>query len=146
MIFNEDTKQWELTIEEVKENFDIPFKDDGVLLKRMKKNSRRVYRYIYRMINSQNIAVVEHLINETDNGKRFIYDCLISQMEADLETGFNSLAEQPQIDLKTGRVIKSKDMMEDALISVETKLVIENSKLYFDGINIMSAVPFRRFN
>lgn len=145
MIFNEDTKQWELTIEEVKDNFDIPFKDDGVLSKRIKKNSRRVYRYIYRMINSLNIEIVEHLINETNNGKRFIYDCLISQMEADLSTGFNSLAEQPQIDLKTGRVIKSKDMMEDALISVETKLVIENSKLYFDGINIMSAIPFRRF-
>lgn len=144
MIFNEDRKRYELTIEEVKENFEIPFKDDGVLQKRIIKNSKRIYSYIYRMCNSHNISTVEHLLNETENGKRFLFDALLSQMEADLETGFNSLANQPQIDLKTGRVIQEEDMIKNGLISIETKLIIENNAKYFDGLNILSAIPFTR--
>jgi hypothetical protein len=144
MIFNEDRKRYELTIEEVKANFEIPFNDDGVLEKRIIKNSKRVYSYIYRMCNSRNIATVEHLLNETDNGKRFLFDVLLSQMEADLETGFNSTANQPQIDLKTGRVIQEEDMIKNGLISIETKLIIESSPRYFDGLNILSAIPFAR--
>lgn len=142
MVFDEISFEYKLTIQEAKENFDITFSNDGILKRRIEKNSNRVYNYIYRMVNSLNLKKVEILLNETEEGRRFIHDVLLSQIEADLATGFNTLADQPQIDLKTGRVIQDQEIIKNGLVSVSTKMIIENSQRYFKGINIMSAVPF----
>lgn len=140
LTFDENRNQYILTIETVKENFDIPYSNDGVLERRIIKNSNRVYNYIYRMSNSFNHRVITKLLNETQEGRVFLYDVLMSQIEADLATGFNSLADQPLIDLKTGRTIQSDEIITNGLISVSTKLIIESSPKYFKGINILSAM------
>ena len=61
MVFNTKTKKYELTIQEVKANFEIPFTDDGVLEARIKKNSRAVYGYIYAMGAPCNKRLVDYM-------------------------------------------------------------------------------------
>ena len=129
MVFNTKTKKYELTIQEVKANFEIPFTDDGVLEARIKKNSRAVYGYIYAMGAPCNKRLVDYILHHTEEGRQYIYDALISQIEADLTSGFNSLIDQPRIDLKTGRVISEEDMVL-SFVSVPTRQILENSEAY----------------
>lgn len=133
--YDEKTHRYELTIDEVKNNFTISFADDNVLLQRIKKNSRAVYSYIYAVGNPINRKLVEKLLNNTEEGRNFIYDALFSQIEADLTTGFNSLVDQPRINLKTGAVIPEEEFVL-SLVSVPTRMILENSE-YYVGLNVL---------
>jgi hypothetical protein len=135
MVFNEKTKQYELTLEEVKDNFEVPYKDDGVLEQRIKKNSRAVYTYIRSVRNPSNAKLVDWYLTYTKEGRQYIYDALMSQIEADLSTGFNSLVDQPRINLKTGHVI-SEEEFALSIVSVPTRQILEDSESYV-GLNLL---------
>ena len=135
LVYDEKTHRYELTIEEIKNNFTITYNDDAVLTQRIKKNSRAVYHYIYAVGNTANRKIVEKLINNTEEGRQYIYDALFSQIEADLTTGFNSLVDQPRINLKTGSVIPEGEFVE-SLVSTPTKMILENSE-YYVGLNVL---------
>lgn len=140
LIFNEKTKQYELTLQVVKNSFDVDFNDDGVLQRRISKNSRNIYNYIYSHSYSGNRKLTEFFINETIDGRNFIFDALMSQMEADIESGYNSLVDQPTIDFKSGSVINRNEVIKNQ-VSVATENILLNSMGYF-GFNVVYAAPY----
>lgn len=138
--FNEKTQKYELTIETIKNNFDVYFNDDGVLTKRIRKNSRLIYNYIFSHSYSGNKRVILHFLHFTDKGREFLYDALLSQMEADLESGYNTLIDQPAIDFKNGSVINRNEIVRNQ-VSVATEQILLSSMGYF-GFNLLYSAPF----
>ena len=138
--FNEKTQQYELTLEVVKNNFENVFNNDGILQSRISKNSRNVYNYIYSHSYSGNRKITQFFLNETLEGRDFIFDALFSQMEADIESGYNSMLDQPTIDFKSGSVINRNEVIKNQ-VSVSTENILLNSMGYF-GFNVVYAAPY----
>ena len=117
------------------------YADDNVLDKRIKKNSRKIYNYIKYHSYSGNSYFVDVLLNKTEEGRRFLKDILLEQMEADNETGFNDLSSQPAVNVANGNII-DRDELRRNQISVDTEQIIERNTDYF-GFNIclMSRFP-----
>lgn len=135
LIYDTKTKRYLLAIAGVKNEHTITFQDDGILEKRIKLNSQLIYSYIYAFGFSGNRKVVEWLINNTEEGRSFIYDALNAQMESDLATGLNSLSFQPTVNPKTGQVMPLDSVIK-GLISPMSMLVINDSVGYL-GINLL---------
>mgnify|MGYP003329535214 CR=1 FL=1 len=133
--FNEETGRYELTIEAINSNFGNSFKDSGVLQKRITKNSRRVYNYLFSRAFSSNNQIVNFFINRTENGRKFIKDMLFAQMEADLETGYNDIGITPTINLSNGQVI-DRAVLRTNLVCVDAEEIADNNHTYF-GFNLL---------
>ena len=142
--WNEKDGMYYLTINYVKNNMDDTALNDGILTKRIKKNSRIIYRYIQGKTNSRNYDLVKYVLNNTENGRKFLLDVLTPQMEADLETGYNDIGLQNPIDFDTGRVIPRAKIMENRLC-FETETIIAKSVSYF-GFNILYQMPYTFLN
>lgn len=138
--WNETTNQYELTPEFVKANFDVNYSDDATLEKRIKKNSRKIYNFIRYRAYSGNFTYIKILLNRTVEGREFLKNVLLEQLEADNETGFNDLSSQPAIDMASGREL-SRDSLYENQISVDTEQLIEANSEYF-GFNIMVRYSF----
>ena len=63
LAWNENTQQYELTLEYCKDIFESNYVDDEVYQKRIRKNSRKIYRYIQNHVHSYNLPLVTRLIN-----------------------------------------------------------------------------------
>lgn len=138
--WNEDTQRYELTLQFVKSELDVNFANDGVTEKRIKKNSRKIYNFIKYRTHSANTPYIDILLNRTEEGRRFLKDVLLEQLEADNETAFNDLSSQPAIDIASGREI-SRDSLQENQISVDTEQIIDRSAEYF-GFNIVLQCPY----
>lgn len=138
--WDEESKQYILTIEYFKDNFDDNFVDDGVLVKRLKKNSRKIYRFIRNRVNSRNLQLVENLLATTEQGRQFMLEILSTQMEADAETGFNDLSSTPAVNLSNGQVIDRNEFYKNQ-VSVDAEQVFDDSDSYF-GFRIGYQAPF----
>lgn len=143
MTFDSDVERYVLTLSHVKQELEIPFRDDGVTERRLKKNSRIVYQYIYSHSFSANSKIIKYLINNTASGKRFIYDLLFTQFEADCESGYNDIGIQPYIDAKSKQAIEH-DKIEENMLSAQTLQIIESCSTYFNGLNIMCKCAYPR--
>lgn len=132
MLYNEETKQYELSIAWVKSEFGNPFADDGVLQKRIMRNTRKVYNYIFSCSNSANRKIITAIISHTEEYREFIYDALFSQIEADLASGYNDQ------DLYVPKDLNERYLQYVNEVSIMTKNIIDNSKGY-GGINLISA-------
>ena len=145
LTFNEGTQRYELTIQYVKENFDPHFRDDETLLKRISKTSRKVYEFIYSRGNSHNKEVITFLLNETENGRKFLIEVLSAQMESDILTGANDIGLTPAINFQTGRVIDRNEIKKN-LLCVDAEEIIQASAGVF-GISIiyMGVFPYGYF-
>lgn len=130
-------EKYELTTEYVKEQLDIHFSDDETLVRRIKKNTRKVYRVIFARINTYNRKVVEYVLNNTEQGRRWLFDLLFTQFEADNETGFNDLSEQPAINFQNGQVVDRKELYRNQL-SVDAEQILVDVANYC-GINLLFA-------
>ena len=133
-----------LSIEYVKNYMDNTMSDDNALTRRIKKNSRVIYRYIQGKTNSKNYPFVLFVLNHTENGRKFLLDVLTPQMEADLESGYNDIDVQSPIDFETGKVIDRRKIMENRLC-YETETIIAKSATYF-GFNILYQMPYTFLN
>lgn len=138
--WNEQTQQYELTIEYCKANFDSHFADDEVLKKRIKKNTRNVYRFIKYRTFSSNRPVVEKVLNYTEEGRKFILEMLSVQMEADNETGYNDLTGTPAINLSNGQVLDRNELYKNQLC-VDAEEIFDSSDSWF-GFRIGYQAPF----
>ena len=138
--WNDATKKYELTIQFAKSELDIHFADDGVLEKRIKKNSRKIYNYIKYRSHSGNSHFIDTLLNKTEQGRQFLKDVLLEQLEADNETAFNDLSSQPAINVGTGQEI-SRESLQANQISVDTEQIIDRNADYF-GFNICVMTRF----
>lgn len=128
--WDEKTQQYSLTLEYCKNEFENTFADDGVLQKRIKKNTRKIYRYIYSHINSYNKPVVDGVLSKTQEGRDFILEMLSIQMEADIETGFNDLSNTPAINLSNNQVLDRNELIRNQ-ICVDAEQVFDSSDRYF---------------
>lgn len=133
LVFRDD--RYELALEEVKRLFPETMRDDGVLARRIKKNSRIVYNYLTTHCYTANQQVVLWLVNKTKEGRKFIYAVLMEQMEADMASGYNDLIMQMPINMTSGAVIPREELKRNQ-ITVATEQLIEANTGYF-GFNIM---------
>ena len=138
--WDEKTNRYELTIEYVKDNLEVNFADDDVLSKRIKKNSRKIYNYLKYHSCTTNSMYLDVLLNKTEEGREFLKDVLLEQLEADNETGFNDLSSQPAVNTATGQVIE-RDELQRNQISVDTEQIIERCADYF-GFNALMMMPY----
>ena len=135
LAYNTDTAQYELTLNYVKGLFGNNFVDDGVLEKRIKKNSRKIYNVIHARINNLNRVAVNFLLSKTQEGRNYIKDILVEQMEADIESGFNDLSSTPAINVSNGQTI-DRNLLVQNQISVDAEQILLSSPQYF-GFNIL---------
>lgn len=135
LVFNQETGRYELTFEFVKKTFEINFKDDDTLKKRITKNSRKIYNLILYRCYTANKPVVDMALNRTENGRKFLFDVLLEQFEADNETGFNDLSSTPAINYTNGSVI-DRNLQYANQISVDAEQIIDRNAEYF-GFNIL---------
>lgn len=135
------TNRYELTMSITKTLIGNPFKDDAVLQQRIKKNSLVVYNYIYSRGNSHNKKYTEFILNNTKQGRLFIYKCLESQIMADALSGYNDLGDQNLIDLNKGQVVDRNKIIESQ-VSVNTQLLIENSQADLCGYNVLCLIAY----
>ena len=138
MLYNEETQQYELQLSWVKNLFDNPFRDDGVLEQRIKKNTRKILNYIYSHSFGGNRKTINALILKTEEYRTWFYDALISQMESDIASGFNDN------DLYVAKSMSEREMQYINQVSVSTENILESSKGY-GGINILSMSIFPAF-
>lgn len=141
LTFNEKTKRYELTIEFCKANYDSTFRDDGVLERRIKKNTRTVYNFIWDRVASYNKNVVDYLLNNTQEGRDFILELLSTQMEADIESGYNDTGNLTPINASNGQIIDRGEIKRN-VVSVDTEAVFDRSDSYFGlRINYQGPLP-----
>jgi hypothetical protein len=131
-----------LTLAEFHENFDNVFKDEDTTKKRLLANSRLIYNYIRENCYSKNRKLVKFLLNNTKEGRKFIYDVLIEQMSADVDSGYNDLSKQPAVNLANGQILP-RDELKRNQIAITTEQIIDSSNDYF-GFNIMYQGVFPR--
>ena len=129
-----------LTIEYAKSMFGNNFHDDEILLKRLRKNSRKIYNFIKYRAYSGNAEVVDFLLNRTREGRQFLLDALTEQMEADSESGFNDLSSTPAVNVSNGQVMDREQLYANQ-ISVDAEQIILNSHRYF-GVSIITRTKF----
>ena len=143
MKFDQGLNMYVLRMSEVKEKLEDTVQDDGKLTKRITKNSRAVYNYIHAMGHSANRPFVDFLINRTEEGRKLIYEALLTQMEADLENGYNSILNEPRIDLRSNQVI-DEGAFVSSQITIATRQVLESAPGTL-GINILcqSQYPYQ---
>ena len=135
MRFDQSLNMYVLKMAEVKEKLEDTIQDDGKLAKRITKNSRTVYNYIHAVGHSANRPFVDFLINRTEEGRKLIYEALLTQMEADLENGYNSILNEPRIDLRANQVI-DEGAFVSSQITIATRQILEGAPGTL-GINIL---------
>lgn len=138
MIWDEDTQQYQLKLSYCKSEFDVAFLNDDnqdtLLQKRIKKNSRVVYRFITSRVNSYNRNLALKLLNRTEEGRQLIFNMLNAQMESDIDSGYNDLTGSTAVNLSNGQIIPREELDRNA-VSVATEEEWDNNQVYF-GINL----------
>lgn len=135
MLYNEETKQYELQPSWVKANFGNPFNDDNTLSVRIKRNTRRVYNYIFSHGYSGNRRAIFAIINHTEEYRNYIFDALSSQIEADLASGYNDQ------DLYVAKTMDERNLQLMNQVSAQTETILKSSMGY-GGINLLFAAAF----
>lgn len=138
MIWDEDTQQYQLKLDYCKEEFDVAYinddNEDTLLKKRIKKNSRVVYRFITSRVNSYNRDFAFKLLNRTAEGRQLIFNMLYAQMESDIDSGYNDLTGSTAVNLSNGQIIPREELNRNT-VSVATEEEWDNNQAYF-GINL----------
>lgn len=134
LIWNETTNQYELAFQFCKDEFDDNFRDDEILKKRIKKNTRIIYRFITNRMNSYNRLLGLRIINRTEEGRNFIFEMLRTQFESDVDSGYNDLTNAPAVNLANGQVLPREEILRNE-VSVATEQVWDSNQAYF-GINL----------
>lgn len=135
MLYNEETLQYELKPSWVKANYGNPFNDDNTLSVRIKRNTRKVYNYIFSHGFSGNRKAILAIINHTEEYRNYIFDALSSQIESDLASGYNDQ------DLYVAKSLDERNMQLINQVSAETETILKSSNGY-GGINLLFAAAF----
>ena len=134
LVWNADRGEYELNFEYCKREFDQTFQDDDTLKRRIKKNSRTVYRFIDNRVNQYNRPIVVALLSRTEEGRKFIFELLSTQFESDVDSGYNDLTGISAVNVANGQIIPREEIQRNT-VSVATEQVWDNSQAYL-GINI----------
>ena len=132
--YDEFQNRYYLTREYCKEHFEFTLKNDQVLDREIERNTDNVYDFIFSRVNTQNMSVVEYLLSNTEQGRAFILKLLSYQMEANLESGFNSTGKVPLVNPSNGQILPREEVARNQ-VSVEVERLLYNSNQYL-GVNI----------
>ena len=132
--------QYLLKIEYVKDQIDVNYGDDEILKKRIRENSRLIYRFIKNRVHSYNRKLVNNVLENTEEGREFIKELLLTQLEADNETGYNDLSKTPAINIASNQVIDRNELYRNQ-VCVDVEQIFDDSDSYF-GFRIGYQSPF----
>lgn len=122
--------QYVLTKSFIKKNFDVAYKDDGVLDRRRRKNSNVVYAVLMTRVAQVNVPLAKWVLANTEEGKAFMRDILAEQMEADLFYGYNDLGQTSAINVANGQIIPREEITKN-LLCPSAEMMLENATNYF---------------
>jgi len=134
--FDKTVGLYVLTKNYAKANFEITYRDDSVLGRRLKKISRAIHYYILWKTIPENKQVVDFFLHKTKEGVMFLKEVMTSALEADLESGYYSLSQQAPIEQGIDR-----EMQRINRVDVQTEDIICNSESYL-GFNLFVQFPF----
>ena len=134
LVFDKMTNQYRLTVEFCKAEFEDSFQDDETLKKRIRKNSRVIYTFIKSRVNQRNLNVVFNILHRTEEGRNFIFELLSTQMESDVDSGYNDLTNNPAVNLANGNILPREELLRN-MVSVATEQLFDTSASYF-GFNL----------
>lgn len=140
LTWDENSEQYVLTKQYFKATYDSVYADDGVLEKRLRENSKLIYRFIKNRTYSRNRPVVKNVLNYTQEGRDFIFELLDAQISADAETGYNDLSKTPAINVANGQIIDRNELYRNQ-VCVDAEQVFDDSDSYF-GFRIGYQCPF----
>lgn len=139
--FDKVNDRYELTISYTTNLVQNPYTDTSEMERRIKLNSMIVYNYIYNHGNTCNKKYTRFILNHTIQGRKFILQCLESQIIADSKSGLNDLGSENLVDMASGNVIDREKIREN-LVSVNTEELIVNSKADLCGYNVICQMPY----
>ena len=134
--FDETLGLYVLTKSYAKDNFEITYRDDAVLGRRLKKISRAIHLYLMWKTAPENKQVVDFFLHKTEEGMKYLKEAMTCALEADLESGYYSLSQQAPIEQGIDR-----DMQRVNRIDIQTEDVLNDSESYF-GFNLLVQFPF----
>ena len=139
--FDKVNDRYELTISYTTNLVKNPYTDTEEMQRRIKLNSMIVYNYIYNHGNTNNKKYTRFILNHTEQGRKFILQCLESQIIADSKSGLNDLGSENLVDMNNGSII-DRDKIRENLVSVNTEELIVNSKADLCGYNVICQMPY----
>lgn len=139
--YDDYNEMYVLTLSEAHLIVGNAYRDDNELKRRTLLNSIIVYNYIYNRGNTNNKKYTRFILNNTEQGRKFIFKCLQSQIMADAKSGYNDLGSENLIDMSNGSVI-SRDKVRENLVSVNTEELIVNSKADLCGYSVLNPMPY----
>lgn len=134
LTYDENTDRYLLTRDYCKASFEMTLKNDLVLDREIERNTDNVYDFIFSRVNTQNQGIVNFLLNRTEEGRNLIKKALTYQMDANMESGFNSTGKVPLVNASNGQIIAREEVARNQ-VSVEVERLLNNSNLYL-GVNI----------
>ena len=134
MVYDAEIGLYKLTMSYAKNNFEITYRDDNVLERRLKKISRATHTYLMWKSAPENRQIVDFFLHRTEQGRNFVKAVLTSALEADLESGYYSLSQQAPINIE-------RDKQRENRVDVQTEDIINDSESYF-GFNMFVSFPF----
>lgn len=141
LYFDKVNQKYELSIAYVTNLIGNVFRDTGEMQRRIKLNSMIVYNYIYNHGNTNNKKYTRFILNNTKQGRHFIFECLESQILADAKSGYNDLGSENIVDIANGHAL-SRERIRENLVSVNTEELIVNSKADLCGYNVLNPIPY----
>lgn len=134
MIYDTEMGLYKLTSSYAKKEFEITYRDDNVLGRRLKKISRATHTYLMWKSAPENKQVIDFFLHRTEEGRNFVKAILTSALEADLESGYYSLSQQAPINFDRQKQMENR-------VDVQTESIINDSERYV-GFNLFVQFPF----
>jgi hypothetical protein len=133
--------RWLLDVASIKASF--PSLTDEEIAKKRKSYSLHVYSWYRKYcVASCNWPFAEWALACTEEGKRAILEALNAQMDADSESGLDSVGNQVPVDFVSG-IVMDLDKLAQARVSQYSKDILENLTLSFGSSEIM---PMKRYD
>ena len=88
--------------------------------------SRTIYNYIYAHNHTLNRDYVEYLLATDTELRNVIYEVMLAQLIADVESGVDSVKSQAGINFESGGVIDRNARIENT-ISIDAEMILRNS-------------------
>lgn len=87
--------------------------------------SRSIYNYIYSHTHSNNRNFVEFMLATEDSLRNVIYEAMLSQLIADVESGVDSVKNQAGINFENGQSLERPTHFRH-ILSPEAELILMN--------------------
>lgn len=128
MLYDFDTHRYVLNHEGNGEHLNIAKAYGSIenIRANLRSISRTMYNYIYSHNHTANRDYVEYLLATDTSLRNVLYEAMLAQLIADVESGVDSVKNQAGINLETGGVIRRNDRIAN-MISIEAEMILRNA-------------------